>query len=106
MEDIWGTIYILKFHQPIGGEHPKGKAQFYVGWCGVGRLKERLREHRNGQGAAIMRFLKEQGIGFDLVVCFSGTRRDERRVKKYGNTRLYVQRRTWERRWITPLPYI
>jgi predicted GIY-YIG superfamily endonuclease len=93
----WGVIYILRFERPLGNPHKrKGLAQFYIGWCELGRINKRLREHRQGRGAKITQAFAKEKIGFELVVCFSGTRDDERRVKRYGNTRLFVERRGWE----------
>lgn len=106
MRQINGVVYILKFHEALGNpDKPKGRAQFYVGWCELGGLKRRLRQHRKGQGAAITRAFALRGIGFELVVSFAGTRSDERRVKRYGNTRLFVQRKVWERQKHQAIPF-
>lgn len=104
-----GWVYILRFERPLGNpDKRKGQAQYYVGWCGAGGLERRLGQHRMGYGAAITRAAKERGIGFVLVLCFPGTRRDERKVKNYHNTPKYLERRVWERphphRW-TQVPF-
>lgn len=92
-KDVPGTVYILRFHVPLGNPAKKhGTACHYVGWCAEGRLEERLEEHRQGVGAAITRALAERKIGFDLVASFPGTRTDERKVKNYKNTRLYLEK--------------
>lgn len=87
-------LYLLKFDRPLGsGKH--GKAQFYLGYCEDGRLKDRLTEHRNGRGAAITRACVAKGIDFTVAAVLpTGTRDDERRYKRWKNHR-HVMRR-WQ----------
>lgn len=81
-------IYLLKFQRPIGGHHPCGKAEFYLGYCDDGRLDDRIAEHRAGRGAAITRWLVRNGVGFDLVAVIpEGDRSLERRLKSYKKHR-------------------
>jgi hypothetical protein len=40
-----------------------------------------------------------------LLVCYAGTRADERRAKNYKNARLFVQNRSWERKQRGPIPF-
>lgn len=102
----YGVVYILRYDTPIGNpEKKRGMAQYYVGWCGLGCIKRRLREHRQGKGAKLTRAFAQLGIGFELVVCFSGTRADERRVKNYKNTRLFVEREGWLKRIPAKIPF-
>lgn len=93
-----GIVYFLRFDRPLGNpEKTHGTAQWYIGWCKAGGLERRLNQHREGKGARITAAAVEKGISFELVVCYSGTRADERRAKNYKNAREYVQNRTWER---------
>lgn len=100
-----GIVYILRFKQPIGNPDKKhGMAQYYVGWAaGPKALKRRLQAHRLGYGARITRAFAQQGIPFELIVCFPGTLDDERWVKNYKNTRQFVERESWRRRWNQPV---
>lgn len=93
-QNVPGIVYIIRFHARLGNPAKKhGTALYYVGWCAEDGLERRLEEHRQGHGAAITRALAERKIGFDLVTSFPGTRNDERAVKNYKNTRLYLQNR-------------
>lgn len=85
-------------------------AQYYVGWAsGPKALRKRLRQHREGLGARITREFARMGIPFDLVVCFPGTRRDERWVKSWKNARRFIEREGWRdrelRRWRGKIPF-
>lgn len=84
-------VYILRFETPLGSE--RHRAEFYVGWCAENGLERRLKEHRNGTGAAMTRFASAAGIGFEVVATLPGaTRDDERRIKKMKNTRRVLDR--------------
>ncbi|GAB4203660.1 MAG: hypothetical protein OHK0022_28090 [Roseiflexaceae bacterium] len=80
------TIYIVHFDRPIGNpENTRAQAQHYLG--STLNLPRRILEHTSGRGAAIMRAVVEQQIGF-TVYPFHGTPADERRFKaRYKNTR-------------------
>lgn len=93
-----GLIYIIKFHRPLGNtKKRKGMAQYYVGWCKKDGLWKRLYQHSQGWGSAITRAAARRKIGFDLVVAFPGTRRDERQIKNGHNTPRFVAKKLWER---------
>jgi predicted GIY-YIG superfamily endonuclease len=96
-DGVDGIVYILRFHQPLGNPNKKhGTAQYYVGWAaGPKQLKRRLRQHKQGLGAKLTQAASKLKIGFELVCCWSGTRHEERRVKNYKNTRLFVERELW-----------
>ncbi|MGH3217893.1 MAG: hypothetical protein ACRDPY_04045 [Streptosporangiaceae bacterium] len=75
-----GLVYQLHFDRPIGDpENPHGWAQHYIGH--TEDLYRRLREHRGGQTAAIMRAVNEAGIGWRVVRTWPGTRDAERAIK-------------------------
>lgn len=83
-----GTVYLLHFDEPIGGESSMGKAQHYLGQTNR-PVEERLQEHRSGNGARITQVLRERGIGFCLARTWEGDRSDERRLKdRHDNPRL------------------
>jgi len=79
-----GTIYILEFSQPLGNE--KHRANYYIGWCSEGRLLDRFQEHCAGCGAAITRAVIERGYKLKILYTMTGTRDDERKLKRQKNT--------------------
>lgn len=85
-------IYILKFDRPLGSQNPRGKAQFYLGFCEDGKLEARLNEHRRGTGAKITRAAKLRGIGFLVVATLPGDRSVERWLKSQKSTPRIVER--------------
>jgi predicted GIY-YIG superfamily endonuclease len=101
-----GTVYIIRFDSPLGNPaKAHGTAQYYIGWCKAGGLERRLNQHRAGLGAKLTAAAAEKEIGFELLVCYAGTRADERRAKNYKNARLFVQNRSWERKQRGPIPF-
>jgi hypothetical protein len=63
---VTGTVYLLHFIRPIGNpDNPRGQAQHYLGWSLT--PERRLNAHRECRGAAIMREVSRQGIGFLVV---------------------------------------
>ena len=91
MENVLGTVYILKASQPIGNaDKPKGRAQFYVGWADM--LERRLREHRQGKASKITAAMVAAGAQLEVVYSQPGTRSDERAIKEYRNTPLWLER--------------
>jgi predicted GIY-YIG superfamily endonuclease len=79
-------LYMLKFDKELG-QGQRGRAQYYLGYCDDERLHERIAEHRKGNGAAITRALKKQGINFHLAATYPGDRSDERRFKNWKSNR-------------------
>lgn len=85
------AVYIIQFERAIGSSHPRGRAQYYLGFCDDNRLADRLKEHANGRGAAITRYLAQNNIAFNLVALIPGAGREmEKRLKAYKNTRRVV----------------
>lgn len=74
-------VYIIHLHTPL--KH----AQHYVGYSD--HLSQRIEHHRNNTGARLLQVCNQQGIGWDVVVVFKGTRTDERRLKNQKHTARY-----------------
>lgn len=76
-----GTVYLLHLDTPL--EH----ARHYLGWAQS--LDKRLKHHRAGSGANMLRVAGERGIGFSLARTWAGDRTLEARLKRSGGrTRL------------------
>jgi hypothetical protein len=76
-----GTVYLLHFLEPIGNPaNPHGMAQHYIGWAAV--AGERIAVQTAGAGAAIVRYVQDQGIGFVVAATWTGTRALERELKR------------------------
>lgn len=70
-------LYLIHFEEKLAGH-----AQHYLGFVKQpSRLGARLREHRRGQGAKILRGCTAAGIRWRLVAIFQGDRHEERRLK-------------------------
>jgi len=77
-------VYLIHFHRRIGNHtNPRGQAQHYLGYAS--RLWDRMTEHEVGNGAAIMAYLAQQGIGWSLVRTWDGGRKLERKLKNRKN---------------------
>ena len=76
-----GTIYLLHFDRAY--KH----ARHYTGW--TIDLTQRLNEHRQGRGARLIAVITASGIGFQLARTRSGTRSDERAIKRFGGATRY-----------------
>jgi predicted GIY-YIG superfamily endonuclease/ribosomal protein L32 len=66
-------VYLIHFAKPLG------HARHYIGTTRV--YRSRMRAHRKGQGAAILRACKTQGINWRVVRKWFGSRKLERRLK-------------------------
>jgi len=76
-----GTVYLLHFLEPIGNPaNPRAMAQHYIGWAAV--AAERIATQTAGAGAAIVRHVQAQGIGFVVAATWPGTRALERQLKR------------------------
>lgn len=78
----FGTVYLIHFASRL---HHAGH---YVGWCGKGRLAERIDRHRSGRGARLLAALNQKGIEYNVERTWEGVDKDfERKVKrrKEGN---------------------
>lgn len=83
------TVYLIHFQTPIGNtDNPRAQAQHYLGSCETGRLQQRLLEHRQGNGAAIMRAVHDAGIPWTVTRTWHGTRELERTLKAEHNNRM------------------
>ena len=71
-----GVIYLLHFERRY--EH----AAHYTGWASD--LEHRLTEHAAGRGARLLAVIQAAGIGWTLARTWSGTRSDERALKRQG----------------------
>lgn len=87
------AVYCLEFTHPIGNPNKKyGTAQTYIGYCGDGRIFDRLHEHQSGNGAALTRFAVENGINWRVVFVIEGVFGDtERKMKQYKNTKKLIE---------------
>jgi hypothetical protein len=75
-----GTVYLLHFLEPIGNPaNRRAMAQHYLGWALV--AANRIAEHTAGNGAAIVRAVQAQGIGFVVAATWPGGRTLERQLK-------------------------
>jgi hypothetical protein len=79
--DVTGTVYLCHFLAPIGNQaNPRAMAQHYLGWSAD--PPARIAAQTVGSGAAIVRFVQAQGIGFVIAQTWPGTRALERRLKQ------------------------
>jgi predicted GIY-YIG superfamily endonuclease len=78
-----GIVYLLHFAAPVGG-----RARHYIGF--TGNLKQRLKSHRSGHGAAITAACNKAGISYTLAMVWPDqTREFERRLKDRKKSRLF-----------------
>jgi hypothetical protein len=77
------TVYLLHFLAPIGNPaNRRAMAQHYIGADLNG---SRISVQTAGQGAAIVRYVQAQGIGFQVARTWPGGREVERRLKRRKN---------------------
>jgi hypothetical protein len=81
-----GVIYLI--HLDGGLRVREGRdgpvlATHYLGW--TPELARRVEEHGRGRGSAFMAEVARRGIAWKVVRCWSGSRRDERRIKRQRN---------------------
>jgi hypothetical protein len=75
-----GTVYLLHFLEPIGNlANPRAMAQHYIGVDLTGR---RIQVQTAGAGAAIVRYVQAQSIGFVVAATWPGGRALERQLKR------------------------
>lgn len=81
-------VYLIELAKPLGNE--KHRAQYYMGSCK--NLTQRMKQHRAGTGAAMLRHCNENGIGY-WVIKFATVRTEqearqlERKLKARKNHR-------------------
>jgi len=74
-----GFVYLLHFDRPY--KH----AAHYMGWALD--VEVRVKQHRAGKGAKLMRVIKDAGIGFELARTWPGDRKLEYRLKRQRQAR-------------------
>lgn len=79
-----GVVYMLCFADQLGDtDRPRMSARHYVGWYAN---PQRIEHHANGtSGVAIVYAFFKRGIPFTVSRTMTGTRADERRIKRAGN---------------------
>lgn len=85
-DNTLGEVYIIHFDRPWITSDGR-TLEHYVGFSK--QVEKRLHHHRKGSGANFLREAITRGISFRLVVRFSGTKRDERRLKVTGHIKKY-----------------
>lgn len=74
------TVYLLHLMEPIGNPStPHGMAQHYIGWSP--EPPARIARHASGDGAKIIRYAMEAGIGFVVAQTWEGGPDLEKRLK-------------------------
>lgn len=80
----FGIVYLIHFAQPF--KH----AQHYIGWTNFGCLEQRMRHHRNGNGARLMHIVTKAGIEWTVVRTWeNATKSFERRLKRTRKASIY-----------------
>jgi predicted GIY-YIG superfamily endonuclease len=84
-----GVVYLIHFEQPFGTANPartnrkrpyKPHARHYCGWAS--KLIDRVRQHAQGQGSALLRAVNKAGIGWQVVRTWKEADRHlERKIK-------------------------
>ena len=75
-----GVVYLIHFDQRIGNlANPRATAGHYIGFSAD--PPKRFSRHTAGQGAAIMRAVRAQGITWQVAATWPGDRRLERKLK-------------------------
>jgi predicted GIY-YIG superfamily endonuclease len=75
-----GTVYLLHFLEPIGNPtNPRAQAQHYIGYSR--QPERRISIHTAARGAAIVRHVQQQGIGFLVARTWAGNWQLERQLK-------------------------
>lgn len=96
-DDTLGEVYIICLDEPWITEDGR-VVKHYVGFSK--KVEKRLFHHRKGSGANFLCQALLRGLTFHLTVRFSGTKRDERRLKETGHIKNYCPRcnpgHTWK----------
>ena len=77
------AVYLIHLNKPIGDlNNPRGKAQHYIGWASD--LANRIKYHRNGNGARLIQVVNAAGVGWEVVRTWpEGDKTLERRLKNW-----------------------
>ncbi|HVX32145.1 MAG TPA: hypothetical protein VHA80_03310 [Solirubrobacterales bacterium] len=81
-----GVIYLIHLDGGLrvrDGRDGPVLATHYLGW--TPELARRIEEHARGRGSAFMAEVVRRGITWRVARYWSGTRRDERRIKRQRN---------------------
>lgn len=78
--DIPGYIYLICFDKKL--HH----AKHYIGW--TENIDNRLDNHKNGNGACILKALNKKNIDYKIVKIWKGTRYHERKMKLWKNSKI------------------
>jgi predicted GIY-YIG superfamily endonuclease len=76
-----GTVYLIHFDRPL--HH----ARHYIGWTRNEIV--RIEAHRNGRGSRLLAAVQAEGIPWQVVRRWSGTRDHERALKKQRHGPLF-----------------
>ena len=80
-----GWLYLIELERPIGDvARPRCSARYYLGWC-KSSSELRLQQHRRGDGARMLAWRIEAGVGDRLIATWRGTIADEWRLKRAGH---------------------
>lgn len=96
-----GTVYLIHFDRPFGqpasdaaraerGLPPRKPGsryavRHYLGW--TDDLANRLNDHQQGHGSALMRAVSQAGISWRLARTWAGDRKLERQLKAWKKAR-------------------
>ena len=86
-----GIVYLIHFDKALGKQTPHGHAQHYIGFVKNGEsIEARMKIHRSGRGAKIMKAVVLRGIDFKIVHLWTSVDRSfERQLKKRKNASRY-----------------
>lgn len=98
-EPTVGGVYLIHLARPYVARSGKGvqTVEHYIGWSED--IERRVADHQRGQGARILRVVRDAGISFDLVRTWPGEDRNfERKLKNQRDAKLLCPRCYPERR--------
>jgi len=79
-----GIVYLIHFRTPLF------HASHYIGWTGKESITARLRRHRNGRGARILKACMAKGIKFKVIRIWKNVDRDfERSLKNKKSSKQF-----------------
>lgn len=78
-----GYVYLVLLSSPLGSD--RHQARFYLG--SALNLDKRIRQHRSGQGSAMLRAANQKGIDYEIIKSLqlptaAAARKLERRLKR------------------------
>ena len=85
-----GTVYLIHFEKALGKQTTHGYAQHYIGFVNGEGLEARMKRHKAGYGAKIMKAVAQRGIEFSVVRVWKNVDRSfERQLKNRKNAPRY-----------------